>query len=66
MGWPLLGTRGSALAVPEERVRSPAFPGFAFPALLMGQSSGKLRELQLIVEEKADEIRKHWDEHFRT
>ncbi len=26
----------------------------------------ELKELSEIVEEKADEIRKHWDKHFRT
>ena len=29
-------------------------------------SQKELRELEKIVEEKADEIRKHWDKHFRT
>ncbi|WP_092116823.1 DUF4160 domain-containing protein [Desulfonatronum thiosulfatophilum] len=26
----------------------------------------ELKELELIIEDKADEIRKHWDDHFRT
>lgn len=35
-------------------------------ALFYGFSQKQLRELKDIVEEKADEIRKHWDEHFQT
>lgn len=35
-------------------------------AIYHGLSLKELKELQEIVEEKADEIRKHWDEHFKT
>jgi len=35
-------------------------------AINHGLSQKELRELERIVEEKADEIRKHWDKHFRT
>lgn len=35
-------------------------------AINHGLSQKELRELEKIVEEKADEIRKHWDKHFRT
>jgi hypothetical protein len=35
-------------------------------AINHGLSPRELKELEKIVEEKADEIRKHWNKHFRT
>jgi len=35
-------------------------------AVCYGFSEKEIRELKNIVEEKKDEIRKHWDKHFQT
>lgn len=35
-------------------------------AIHHGLSAKELRELKKIVEEQADEIRAHWDKHFRS
>lgn len=35
-------------------------------AISHGLSQKELKELEKIVEEKGNEIRKHWDKHFRT
>lgn len=35
-------------------------------ALYRGLSRKELKELTRIVEERADEIREHWNKHFRT
>ncbi|SMP68704.1 protein of unknown function [Desulfonatronum zhilinae] len=35
-------------------------------AISHGLSQKELRELEMVVEDKKSEIRKHWDEHFKA